>query len=257
MNERELTDLLDRGTARLSPDVERLVEGGAVRGRRSLRRRRVGTALGVAAVVAVIGVGAVVLPGEGPGRAGDTSVASDPPPAPLTEPRMLDGDGDGEADEEVTAHLRTIEAIHADLQARLGPGASDLPGGFRAPTTRLDGDDLTWFFRFDGAEAQVSVNPVGRGCTPPGEEVPHQTGCLEADGVEYRTSGPWSSSGGGQRGWTAVAWQHGFEIMVISENVRQALSGESTQVAELPTIPLETLVEAATSDIWFEDPARR
>lgn len=249
MNEHELTDLLDRVTVDLAPDVERLVEGGAARGRRTLRRRRTGTALGVAAVVAVVGVGAVVLPGDQPGR------ASDPPPAPLTAPRMLDGDGDGEADEEVTAHLRTIEAIHADLQILLGPGASDLPGGFRAPTTRLDGDDLTWFFRFDGAEAQVSVSPVGRGCTPPGEEVPHQTGCLEADGVEYRTSGPWSSSGGGQRGWTAVAWQQGFQIMIISENVRQTFSGESTQVAELPTIPLETLVEAATSDIWFEDPA--
>ena len=96
----------------------------------------------------------------------------------------------------------------------LGPGASDLLDGRRGSTTRLDGDR----------------------------------------GVEYRAAGPWSSSGGGQRGQTAVAWQQGFEIMVISENVRHSSSGETTHVAELPTIPLETLVEVATSDIWFEDP---
>ncbi|WP_243058843.1 hypothetical protein [Nocardioides sp. SR21] len=261
MNEHEFTDLLDRSTAGLAPDVERLVEGGAARGRRTLRRRRMGTALGAAAVVGVVGVGAVVLPTEGPGRADDTSAASgpsatgSPSQAPLTAPRKVDSDGDGKADAEVSADLRTVEEIHADLQVLLGPGASDLLDGRRGPVANLEGDELSWFFRFDGAEAQVSVYPVGRGCTPSGEQIAQQTGCLETGGVEYRTAGPWSSSGGGQRGQTAVAWQQGFEIMVISENVRQALSGESTQVADLPTIPLETLVAAATSDIWFEDPS--
>ena len=262
MNEHELTDLLDRGTAGLSPDIARLADGGAARGRRTLRRRRVGTAvLGAAAVLGVIGVGATVLPSEGPGRARDTPVATGPSTAgspsqpPLTEPRAVDGDGDGEPDVEVTADLRTVEAIHADIQAMLGPGASDLLDGRRGPRIRMAGNEMSWFFRFDGAEAQVSVYPVDRGCTPPGEQIAHQTGCLETNGVAYRTAGPWSSSGGGQRGQTAVSWQHGFEIMVISENVRQARSGQTTQVADRPTIPLETLVEVATSGIWFEDPA--
>lgn len=261
MNEHELTDLLDRGTAGLSPDVERLVGGGAARGRRVLRRRRVGTALGSATVLTVIGVGAVVLPGDGPGGADGTPVASDrptpssPPPAPLTAPRMVDSDGDGESDAEVTARLRTPEAIYADVQAMLGPGAGDLLQGRRGPYVAAGGDELSLFFRFNGAEAQLSITPVGRGCTPSGEQVPHQTGCLATHGVDYRTSGPWTSSGGGQLGQTAVAWQQGFEIMVISENVREAMSGESTLIADEPTIPLETLVEVATSDVWFEDPA--
>ena len=258
MNERELTDLLDRGTAGLSPDVARLVDGGAARGRQALRRRRVGTALSASAVLGVIGLGAVLLPSEGPGRAGDTPVASgpsavaSPSQVPLTEPRMVDVDGSGEPDVEVTADLRTVEAIHADLQAMLGPGASDLLDGRRGPRIRMEGNEMSWFFRFDGAEAQVSVYPVGRGCTPAGEQIAHQTGCLEANGVEYRTAGPWSSSGGGQRGQTAVAWQQGFEIMVISENVRHSFSGKTTQVADSPTIPLQTLVDVATSGTWFE-----
>lgn len=260
MNEHELTDLLERGTAGLAPDVTRLVEGGAARGRRSLRRRRVGAALGAGAALGVIVVGGVVLPGHGPHRGGDTPVASggstiaSAPQAPLTRPRTVDSDGDGEPDAEVTAHLRTVEEIHADLQIMLGPSASELLGGRHTPRITLEGNEMSWFFRFDGADAQVSVFPVGRGCTPPGEQVAHQTGCLVTNGVEYRTAGPWSSSGGGQRGQTAVAWQQGFEIMVISENARHATSGEVTLVAESPTIPLETLVEVATSGIWFEDP---
>lgn len=259
MNEHEFTDLLDRGTAGLSPDIARLVDGGAARGRRTLRRRRGGAAaLGAAAVLGVIGVGAAVLPSEGSGRARDTPVANGPSTAgsqsqaPLTEPRTVDADGNGEPDVEVTADLRTVEAIHADIQAMLGPGASDLLDGRRGPRIRMEGNEMSWFFRFDGAEAQVSVYPVGRGCTPAGEQIAHQTGCLETNGVEYRTAGPWSSSGGSQRGQTAVAWQHGFEIMVISENVRHSFSGKTTQVADSPTIPLETLVDVATSDTWFE-----
>lgn len=265
MNEHELTELLERDTAGLSPDVARLVDGGVARGRRSLRRARVGTALGAAAVLGVVGVGAaVVLPGDGPGRtgdtrAGDTSVAAGrsapagPLRAPLTEPHRVDSDGNGRRDTEVTADLRPMEAIHTDIQAMLGSGASDLLHGRRGP--KMMGEDWSWFFRYDGAEAQVSVHPVGRGCTPPGEQIAHQTGCLATNGVECRTAGPWSSRGDGQRGQTAVAYQQGYEIMVISKNERSTATGETTQVADLPTIPLETLVEIATSDIWFEDPA--
>jgi hypothetical protein len=263
MNEQELTALLERGAQDLAPDIDRLVGGGAARGRRSVRRRRVGVGVAAVAVVGAVGIGAVVLPGSDGGRATDgaTQVASTASPTPTARTRVVDTDDNGPV--EVNAELRPIAEIHADIQRMLGPGASDLLQGPSAPMTRLHGDDLSWFFRFDDAEAQVSVHPFPTGCTPSGEQVAHQTGCLETDaGVEYRTAGPFSINSYGhpdQGRWqqTVVSWQHGFEIMVISTNVHQEITNDAvttTRVADDPTITMDELVALATSDIWFEAP---
>lgn len=257
MNENELTALLDRGSRVHEPDVEALVAGGAARGRRSLRRRRVGTASVAALAVAGIVTGGMFLAG-GDGTATDASlpIASAPTPTPITEPRIVESDGNGPV--EVTAYLRTVEEIHDDIQRMLGPGTSDVLDGLSSPRVMLDGDELDWFFRFADAEAQVSILPFPTGCTPSGEQVEHQTGCLTTDtGIEYRTAGPWANDGKGRWGQTVVAWQQGFQIMVISTNVHEEISEDdftSTRVADEPTIAMDDLIALATSDIWFETP---
>jgi hypothetical protein len=259
MNETELTALLERGARLHEPDVDALVAGGTARGRRSLRRRRVGTASVAVLAMAGIATGGLFLAGPGvPARDSSVSVASSPPPAPpASTRRVVDTDDNGPV--EVDAELRPIAEIHSEIQRVLGPGASDPLAGLSRPLVHLGGDDLSWFFRFDDAEAQVSVHPVPYGCTPSGEEIAHQTGCLATDnGVEYRTAGPWANDGKGRWGQTVVSWQHGFEIMVISTNLHEELTSddgahvETTRVADHPTITMDQLIALATSDIWFE-----
>jgi hypothetical protein len=263
MNETELTTLLERGSHLQEPDVDALVAGGAARGRRSLRRRRVGTAsVAVLATAGIATCGLFLTGGDVTARDSSVSIASSPSPAPPTTRRVVDTDDNGPV--EVTAELRSITEIHSDIQRLLGPGASNPLTGLSRPLVHLGGDDLSWFYRFDDAEAQVNVHPVPYGCTPPGEEIAHQTGCLATEsGVEYRTAGPWANDGGRSWGQTVVSWQHGFEIMVISTNVHQELTSddsatarpETTRVADQPTITMDQLVALATSDIWFEPAA--
>lgn len=260
MNETELTTLLERGSRLLDADIDALVTGGEARGRRALRRRRIGTAS--IAVLATAGVvaGGLLASGGGVTATDSAPVVSSPPSEPpAADRRIVDTDDNGPV--EVSADLRSIARIHADIQRALGPGASDPLTGLSGPRDHLDGDDLSWFFRFDDAEAQVSIHPVPYGCTPSGEEIANQTGCLTTDdGVEYRTAGPWENDGPRRWGQTAVAWQHGFEIMVISTNVHEELTSddrrdaelETTRVADGPTITMDQLVALATSDIWFE-----
>lgn len=257
MNETELTALLEGGSRLYEPDVHALVAGGAARGRRSLRRRRAAAAAVAALATAGVATGGQFLAGGG--VTGSTApIASGVSPTPHTGTRVVDTDDNGPV--EVTARLRSIPEIHSTIQRMLGPGASDPLTGLSRPRVHLNGDDLSWFFRYDDAEAQVSVHPVPFGCTRPGEKVAHQTGCLATDtGVEYRTAGPWADDGKGRWGQTVVAWQHGFEIMIISTNVHQELSSgdpatarvETTRVADRPTITMDQLVAVATSDIWF------
>lgn len=258
MNETELTTLLERGARLYEPDVDALVAGGAGRGRRSLRRRRVGAVSVAALATAGIAAGGVfVAGGAGPSPDASLPIAASGSPASPTPPssarRVVDTDDNGPV--VVTARLRPIAEIHADIQRALGPGASDPLQGPAHPVTSLDGDDLSWFFRVDDAEANVSVEPFPTGCTPSQEQPPHTTGCLKtAGGVEYRTFGPWTTDGPGQRQETVEAWHHGFEIMLISTNVHQDYTdaGTRTVVAENPTITLDQLVSLATSDIWFQ-----
>jgi len=261
MNETELSTLLEQGSRLCEPDVEALVVGGARRGRRSMRRQRVGTASVAAVATAAAVTGVLLLPGGG-------STATDPQldvaasgtattsAAPSSAVRIVQTPDNGPV--EVTAELRAIAAIHADIQSALGAGASDLLQGPAHPMTTLDGDDLSWFFRFDDAEANVSVTPFPGGCGPTQEKPAHTTGCMKApDGVVYRTSGPWTTDGPGQRQETVVAWQHGFQVMLISTNVHQDYTdaGTRTVVTAEPTISLDRLVSLATSDIWFQPTA--
>lgn len=261
MNETELTTLLERGSRLHEPDVDALVAGGAARGRRSLRRRRVGTVTLSALATAGIATGSLLLAGGGitptdaslPVASSGTEVS---PATTSSDSTRIVHPHDGNGPVEVTAELRSIPEIHADIQRVLGPGTSDLLRGLSGPVSNLDGDDLSWFFRFDDAEAQASISPVPYGCGPSGEEVAHQTGCLTTDdGVDYRTAGPWRNDGPNQWGQTVVSWQHGFEIMVISTNIHEEISEQDydvTVVADQPTITLDQLVDLATSDIWFE-----
>lgn len=259
MNETELTALLERSTSLLDADIEALVAGGETRGRRALRRRRIGTASVAVLATASIAAGGVLTSGGGVTATDSTSVASSPPAEPPAhDSRIVDTDDNGPV--AVSADLRSIPKIHADIQRALGPGASDPLTGLSRPITHLNGDDLSWFFRFDDAEAQVSVHPVPYGCTPSGEDIANQTGCLATDdGVEYRTAGPWENDGQRRWGQTVVSWQHGFEIMVISTNIHEEFTSddrrtaelETTRVADLPTITMDQLVALATSDIWF------
>lgn len=74
MNESDFTTLLERGSAGLDPDVERLVSGARTRGRSTVRRRRLGA--GAAAVVLAIVAGAMVTTGSD--RDGGADVARSP-----------------------------------------------------------------------------------------------------------------------------------------------------------------------------------
>ena len=64
MKDQELTSLLTRAGGELSPDVEALMAGGAARGRRSLRRRRLAVGLGVVAAGGALAVIAALVPFE-------------------------------------------------------------------------------------------------------------------------------------------------------------------------------------------------
>lgn len=263
MNETELTTLLERSASLLDADIEALVAVGEARGRRALRRRRVAAASIAALATAGIAVGGLLVSDGGVTAKDSAPVASSPSPElPEAGRRMVETDDNGPV--EVSAGLRPIAKIHADIQRALGPGASDPLTGLSRPVTRLNGDDLSWFFRFDDAEAQVSVHPVPYGCAPSGEDIANQTGCLSTEGgVEYRTAGPWENDGPRLWGQTVVSWQHGFEIMVISTNIHEELTSddrrtaelETTRVADSPTITMDQLVALATSDIWFEHAA--
>jgi hypothetical protein len=266
MNETELTDLLERGSRLQAPDVEALVAGGTARGRRSLRRRRVGTAsaavlatAGVATSIVLLARGGVIAtdPSTPVAATGSTAPSTPASTAPSTEPsasarRVVQSDGNGPVT--VTARLRTIAEIHADIQRILGPGASDPLQGPSRPVTDLDGDELSWFFRFDGAEAQVHITPFPGGCAPSGEDITPRSDCLKTTtGIGYSTFGPFKDLGYWQQ--TVDAWHHGFMIMIISKNVHEDLTdtGVNTRVvADKPTIAMDRLVSLATSDIWFQ-----
>lgn len=257
MNETELTDLLEQGSRLHEPDIEALVAGGAARGRRSVRRRRVGAASAAVLATAGVAAGVLLLPGGVTATDSSVSVAATGSTTPSTAPssstrRVVNGTDNGSV--VVTARLRTIAAIHADIQRVLGSGTSDPLRGISRPETRLHGDELSWFFRFDNAEASVSIEPFPGGCTPSREHITPQSDCLKTTtGVEYSTFGPFKDPGYWQQ--TVDAWHHGFMIMIISKNVhedRGAASDTTTVVADKPTITMRQLVALATSDIWFE-----
>jgi hypothetical protein len=58
----DLTQLMERATDELQPDVAGLVAGGMARGRRLRTRRRVATGLGAVGAIAAVGVTAVLVP---------------------------------------------------------------------------------------------------------------------------------------------------------------------------------------------------
>lgn len=77
----DLTQLMERVTDELQPDVAGLVAGGMTRGRRLRTRRRLATALAAAGAVAAVGVTALLVPSYVGGdhrREGSLPVASQP-----------------------------------------------------------------------------------------------------------------------------------------------------------------------------------
>ncbi|MBO9523402.1 MAG: hypothetical protein J7518_17875 [Nocardioidaceae bacterium] len=88
----DMTDLLERASDDLLPDVPALVAGGIARGRTLRRRRRLGIAAGALSGVAAVGVGALLVPSYvgGPPSADEVPVTTQPaaPSAPGLPARL-------------------------------------------------------------------------------------------------------------------------------------------------------------------------
>ena len=279
-----MKDLLEAASARLETDVDRLVEGGAARGRVRRRRRHLLAGVGTAAAVGVVATSVALLPGlgdgpvaeDGSGFAGAPSAsASVDDQAPVTRDQQLRKLASGATRSLPPVPAQVVpdaplsmhdDAIHDQLAAMLPPGdvgpILTRKQNVNYVPSDVGTDERGLFFTYDGTETQFTVVPAREG------------GCaawlaaVETDRSrsygECRTVGEatvvteqYSQFGGRIQG--VNAWAHGYQLSVFSSNVAPfdpdffpaPDSKKREVVTDQPPIDLDTLTQIATSDVWF------
>jgi hypothetical protein len=248
-----VTDLLERATRWLTPDVARIIEHGTTRGRRT-RRRHLASA--TVAAVAVLGGFAVVLPtlsgwvsGANPS---DPSAASDPGPT--------------------RRHIAVSQDQFAQTLSTLLPGddtRTDL--AVEADSAGAVAGSLTWHgaqvsLRIDDTPDPITDNPEGTyGAGPSPSPRPAPTTardwCL-AMGSPGRCrelpNGDWASSSIGFDGDASnhAGWQTYFGLFTTDGYMvgawASSLPDRGVDGRE-PVLTVPQLRTIAESDIWFTD----
>lgn len=237
-----VAELLRRASDDLTPDVDRLVNGGITRGRSRRRRARIGTTVASLAVIGVVGGLAAVVPHlGGADSARDPGLATDGPTETPTETPT------------VTApeQLRDIPAAQIPKIALslLQPAASltlgepdvhlDQPE-HRVVRARLDGmvTDFGMFPRKPGSESSCRQDAESMGGL-----------CQEIeDGVLLLTWGPALADGVTCQG--ANVERARYEVWVTSCDAAE--SKDSPPLADEPPLSVPQLVQIVASDHWFE-----
>lgn len=257
MNERDLTALLERATGDLVPEVDRLVADGTARGRTRLRRRRVGSALAVAAAVVVLTIGTSLLMSGDGGK-------------PRTEPDFAD---DTQSVETKTVELPRPQPKEPDrpttVSAREAPtiiGTFLPPGPISEPLENADfplvdtADERLVHFRYDGTLTTFSIARADSLATcrefanaeQANESLP-QPVCSVADGLEVLTS----TQDSPVRTIGVTVWNHGYAISLQSYNVARSKNPDGSEdvppVMDAPAISVDDLITIASSEVWFKE----
>jgi hypothetical protein len=248
-HDQHVTTLLHDATEELSPDVGRLVAGGAARGRARRRRDRAGAALAAVAVLGVIGAAASVLPdGAADGRgAGVASEPSHPGKRQSSSPTPASS-----ADERIAM---TVEQIHARLAQLLPPGEVG-PVLHAPPYPVVETDDTRILhFRYRGtltsfliepaaglASCQEMVDPANQ----PGGSAGTRT-CSVVDGLSVLTWGP--DLGDQVTAQGVMVWQSGHVVSLLSYNAPEGK--EVPPVMDQPPLSTAVMTEIASSGEWF------
>lgn len=239
MTDSHVTDLLERATddLRVGPD---LVARGIATGRRRRRRGLALTAVGATTVLALAGVVASALPGEGPGR--DTSVAADPTPTaalPSTPPfTPAPSPGGAPVDLGAGPVWATLTVLLDDTGEVTRPrawGESD----FRAGSVLLD-----------GAEVAVLVE---RRTEPRCGEIPPIATC-ERYGDGWLSTGTVAevSAGQGETGviGTTVTYTGPDGLAVVASALNASDEKGREPILDQPVLDVPALTAIATDPVW-------
>lgn len=273
MNEKELTELLERATRDLGPDIEALVAGGLRRGQVRQRRRRVGAAVAAAvAAVLVVGAGSQLLGADGSGgRAldpADSPPASTSPSAASISPTSNASPPPDSSDSaRPTAPTRRTAPVRARLAVTTAqvPAAfaSLQPGEVGAPSAGSGPDsapvvDFTW----NGFGVRVGLTPddyvsgapvpdPARRCAEDGVEGGGVSPCRPGpDGtvIQTLTSASPEVDGGTTERMVAVYRPDGWDVLVMAYN---GPGKDGPPTADQPPFDIAELRQIALSDSWF------
>lgn len=270
MKDDEFAALAHRATHDLTTDVASVVADASRRGRRDLRRRRIGSAFVAAGLTAAVTVGVATLPDwnseptpvaeEGPGFAsapsGSSSLGPYQQPAAPDRPITIDA-------EDVPRLVG--EAVGAQ---EIGPLLDEHPYPLIA-----EDQEMILHFRLDGALTTVVISPAdaqgscqsmaepekmpklkgAKGTAADGPKAP-KIDCHTVDNIEVAavTTG---TVGSALKVRSVMAWNHGYRIDVVSYNAaagKNADGSEDVPILREQLVDAATLVELATSEAWFE-----
>lgn len=268
MNEHEMTDLLERGGAALTPDVGALVAAGATRGRVRRRRRRVGGVAGGLVTAAVVGA-VVVVPLSGGGD--DAPVATDPaapqapapaPPHAPREPRALAMTAAGVPEVFAGLHPGDV-AVIADKEnpmdgfdprgQRVGGPVVDhaaLPG--EPPAGVMT--DFTWngFYVRAGVaptDPAFGATPLARCRRVEGGGNGHCESLPGGAALRTGTIANGPADGTAEVNWVDYYTPDNWQVTLMVSNGATSRGGV---LAPEPPLSIAQLTDTATSDVWFE-----
>jgi hypothetical protein len=267
-SERELSVLLREATSSLTPDVPGLVGGAVARGQRQVRRRRTGTTLAAVAVVGIVGgMAGPLTTGTDAGSGDEDSIAA-------TTPSAATGPTDSGGQTAAPQRKLTVAAAEIpDTFARIFPGEitelpqkeSDVP----VVDFRWNGFAVRVGFTTAQQEAGTSIDPrsgqpvPGSAPTEPGTPMERclRSAPLREDGSTapcrrgpggsvVSTLHRFPSGGGVTMNWAWVYTTDGWTIGISAANATAGKDG--TVLAPHPPLTPQQLLQAATSDLWFE-----
>ena len=246
-----VAELLRRASDDLTPDVDRLVNGGITRGRSRRRRARIGTTVASLAVIGVVGGLAAVVPRlDGADSAGDPSVATEgpsktTPETPAPEPTLA-------PTEASTAPLRFREVPAAQVPevalSLLQPPATVALG---EPDVHLDElDHRVVKVRLDGMVTEFGMTGPRSGsssCESDAESLGGSCQELE-DGALLLLWGP--ADVGGVTCQGAGVERSRYEVWATTCNAAER--ADSPPLADEPPLSVVQLGQIVANDYWFE-----
>lgn len=259
MNENDFTDLMERARPLVSADVERLLSGGASRGRRSLRRRRAATVLGAGACMGIVATGVSLVAPSSIGRSDDESPAAASEAPSVSEPSDVYVPQPARPD-------RPLAVAAADMPAEVTKLADGDLGTVlqdeRHPVVDEEQRRIV-HFHWNGTLTTLVIEPahLRASCeeqaTPtPGTDRQGNQGaeCLVVDGLDTLV---WPAD----EVPTALAhgvsvWNHGYIVSAVSYTAADGKSPAGSEDVEPlmdgPALSIEELTDIAKSDVWFE-----
>jgi hypothetical protein len=245
MNEKDMTELLQRATRDLTPDVQGLVAGGLRRGRVRQRRRRTATAVVTGAVAVLVTVGGFqLLSADGTTSRG---IAPADPARPSASTHSTRPEAAAKAELAVTT--QQVPTTFASLEPGQVSRPSPKSGPDAAPVV-----DFTW----EGFAVRVGLTPDdyvnGRSIADPVRRCAEDAGgkpCRSGpDGTVVSTSSftnP-AADGGTKVRSVTVFRPDGWDVLVMAYN---GPAKEGPVTADEPPFDLPQLKRIASSDVWF------